>query len=82
MSITIGIKIAVIAFFAEYIDSSLGMGYGTILTPILLLMNFQPLEVIPAALLSEFITGLVAGFTHHKIGNVNFKPKSTNIIPG
>jgi len=65
---TEGIKIALIAFLAEYVDSSLGMGYGTILTPVLLLMGFKPLEVVPAVLLSEFATGLLAGFTHHKLG--------------
>jgi len=55
------------------------MGYGTILTPLLLIFGFNPLQVVPAILLSELITGLLAGFTHHKAGNVNFKPKSTNI---
>lgn len=80
MSILVGIKIAVIAFFAEYIDSSLGMGYGTILTPVLLLMGFKPLEIVPAVLLSEFLTGLLAGFTHHRMGNVNFRPESTNVV--
>jgi len=77
---TEGIKIALIAFLAEYVDSSLGMGYGTILTPVLLLMGFKPLEVVPAVLLSEFATGLLAGFTHHKLGNVNLKPHSINLL--
>jgi len=76
----IGITIIIAAFFCEYIDSTLGMGYGTILTPLLLIMGFNPLQVVPAILLSELITGLLAGFTHHKAGNVNFKPKSTNIF--
>ena len=79
LALGIGIAIAIIAFFAEYVDSTLGMGYGTMLTPILLLVGFSPLQVVPAVLLSELITGLLAGFTHHKAGNVNFKPKSTNI---
>ena len=79
LALGVGIAIIIVAFFAEYIDSSLGMGYGTMLTPILLLVGFSPLQVIPAVLLSELITGLLAGFTHHKAGNVNFKPKSTNI---
>ena len=74
-----GIAIVIVAFFSEYIDSTLGMGYGTTLTPLLLLFGFNPLQVVPAVLLSELITGLLAGFTHHKAGNVNFKPKSTNI---
>jgi uncharacterized membrane protein YfcA len=78
MPLLTGIQIAIIAFFAEYVDSSLGMGYGTILTPLLLLMGFSPLEVVPAVLLSEFATGILAGFTHHRAGNVNFKPKFLN----
>jgi len=79
LALGVGIAIIIVAFFAEYIDSSLGMGYGTTLTPLLLLFGFNPLQVVPAVLLSELITGLLAGFTHHKAGNVNFKPKSTNI---
>ena len=60
----IGITIVIIAFFAEYIDSTLGMGYGTTLTPLLILFGFEPLQVVPAVLLSELVTGLLAGFTH------------------
>ncbi|MBN1572834.1 MAG: sulfite exporter TauE/SafE family protein [Deltaproteobacteria bacterium] len=67
------------AFLAEYIDSSLGMGYGTTLTPLLLLMGYEPLQIVPSILLSELITGLLAGFTHHAIGNVDFKPKTMNV---
>lgn len=71
-----GFFIVVIAFAAEYMDSTLGMGYGTSLTPILLLLGFSPMEVVPAILLSELVTGLLAGFTHHSLGNVDFKPKT------
>lgn len=80
MSLFTGITIAIIAFFAEYIDSAFGGGYGTLLTPFLLLMGFNPLQVVPAILVSEFVTGVIGGFTHHKAGNVDFRPKSTNII--
>ena len=59
-------------FFAEYIDSSLGMGYGTTLTPILMILGFSPLEVVPAVLFSEFLSGITAGVLHHKANNVNF----------
>lgn len=67
------ILIALIAFSCESIDSSLGMGYGTLLTPILLFMGYQPLEVVPLVLLSEFITGILSAIMHHKKGNVNLK---------
>ena len=68
----------ILAFFCEYADSTLGMGYGTTLTPVLLIMGYEPLQVVPVVLISELITGLLAGVFHHREGNVNFMPKSTN----
>jgi len=72
------VAILIIAFLCEYMDSSLGMGYGTTLTPVLLLFDYNPLQIVPAILVSELITGLLAGFFHHREGNVNFKPETTN----
>lgn len=79
MPLITGLKIIGLAFLCEYVDSTLGMGYGTLLTPFLLLMGFGPLQVVPCVLLSELCTGLLAGFTHHHAGNVNLALKSTNI---
>ena len=67
---------ATIAFLCEYVDSSLGMGYGTTLTPLLLFLDFEPLQIVPAVLLSEFATGIIAGMFHNKLGNCNFKKDS------
>ncbi len=61
-----------VAFVCEYFDSSLGMGYGTILTPVLLLFGYEPLQVVPAVLMSEFVTGITAAFVHHRFQNANF----------
>ena len=63
---------ALFAFICEYVDSSLGMGYGTTLTPLLLLIGFNPLQVVPAILFSEFVTGILAAVFHHKLGNASF----------
>ena len=60
------------ALSCEYIDSTLGMGYGTTLTPLLLLAGFEPMQIVPAVLLSEFVTGLAAGVLHQRDGNVDF----------
>jgi uncharacterized membrane protein YfcA len=59
------------AMMCEYIDSTLGMGYGTTLTPLLLLAGFEPLQIVPAVLMSEFVTGLTAGLLHHRDGNID-----------
>lgn len=68
--------IIIIAFFAEYVDSSLGMGYGTTLTPIMLLLGYEPIQIVPAVLLSELITGLLAGVIHHNLGNAELLPRN------
>ena len=73
------VVIVIGAFVCEYVDSTLGMGYGTTLTPVLLLAGFSPLQIVPAVLLSELISGVLAGIFHHFEGNVDFKPKTTNL---
>jgi uncharacterized membrane protein YfcA len=74
------VAIAAISFLCEYMDSTLGMGYGTTLTPVFLLMGFSPMQIVPAVLLSELISGLLAGLFHHREGNVDLKPKSADIF--
>jgi len=71
--------LVIFAFFCEFIDSSLGMGYGTTLTPVLMIIGFGPLAIVPCVLLSELITGITAGLAHHKVGNVNFKRGSVHL---
>jgi len=66
------IAIFLVALICEYVDSALGMGYGTTLTPLLLLAGFAPLDIVPAILLSEALTGVAAGLLHQRDGNVNF----------
>jgi uncharacterized membrane protein YfcA len=73
LSIQILWPIVLIALCCEYVDSSLGMGYGTTLTPILLLMGYEPAQIVPSVLLSEFMTGILAGILHQEVGNVSFK---------
>lgn len=72
--------IIAVAFFCEYMDSTLGMGYGTTLTPVFLLMGFSPMQIVPAILLSELLSGLLAGFFHHREGNVDLRPRTADIF--
>ncbi|MCK4850541.1 MAG: sulfite exporter TauE/SafE family protein [Phycisphaerae bacterium] len=80
LSLSIIVTIIILAFLCEYMDSTLGMGYGTTLTPVLMLFGFEPMSIIPAVLLSELITGLLAGFFHHREGNVDLKPTTADIF--
>ena len=49
----------------------MGLGYGTVLTPVLLIIGFAPLQVVPAVLLSQFVGGVIGGVAHHRVGNIN-----------
>ena len=76
MSIQILWPLVLLALACEYVDSTLGMGYGTTLTPVMLLLGYEPTQIVPSVLLSEFLTGVLAGIFHHECGNVDLKPGS------
>lgn len=75
------ITVIVAAFILEFFDSSVGMGFGT-LTPVLILMGYPPLQVIPAVLLCSAILSITAGLLHHQMGNVDFRHRQTQKIIG
>ena len=67
--------VIILAFLFETMDSCAGMGFGTGLTPLLFVLGYEPLQVVPILLISEAITGFTSGFFHQEFGNVNFKIK-------
>ena len=78
-------SLVLMALAAEYVDSTLGMGYGTTLTPLLLMLGWQPLQIVPAILFSELLTGLTAALVHHMVGNVDLLPRKPSkgiLAPG
>jgi uncharacterized membrane protein YfcA len=70
------IVVVLMAFVCELGDSSLGMGYGTILTPVLMMFGYEPLQIVHSVLLSELVSGTTAAILHHRLGNVNLHPRS------
>lgn len=70
------IIIIILAVICEMIDSGLGMGYGTILSPLLIALGFEPLIVVPSILISQAIGGLVGAIGHHRSNNANFSLRS------
>eukprot|EP00727_Mastigamoeba_balamuthi_P008280 m51a1_g4074 hypothetical protein (320) ;mRNA; r:764557-765965 len=67
------IVVPVLAFFCELVDSSLGMGYGTTLTPVLLtpVFGFERAVIVQSILVSEAATGLLATIFHGIFHNIN-----------
>ena len=71
-------EIVFLGFLFETMDSSSGMGFGTGLTPLLFLMGYSPLQVVPVLLISETITGLLDAIFDHELHNVQFSFKPLN----
>ncbi len=76
INIILGILIIILAFGLEFIDTSLGGGYGTILTPLFLILGLDLFYIVPSILLSEIFTGLSGAFAHHLFENTSFTKNS------
>ncbi|MEA3486252.1 MAG: sulfite exporter TauE/SafE family protein [Thermodesulfobacteriota bacterium] len=81
MEITVSLFLFIfaLAFICEFVDASMGMGYGTILSPVLIIMGFDPVIAVPAILLSQAFGGFTASFFHHQFNNVSFKRDSNDL---
>ena len=70
----LGLSVLLAGFVLGFFDATLGMGYGTTLTPLLIIFGFEPSQIVPVVLLSQFVMGLTGGIMHHRVGNVDFTP--------
>jgi len=73
--------VVAIAMFFEFMDASAGMGFGTALTPLLLVIGFSPKQIVPVVMIQQGIAGLVGAFLHREFENVEWrlKPMSETI---
>ncbi|MBD3360550.1 TSUP family transporter [Candidatus Peregrinibacteria bacterium] len=78
MSIEFFILIIVLAFILEFLDASVGMGYGN-LTPLLILLGMDPIDSVLAVLFSSVILSTLTGILHHIFKNVDFGIKKKSI---
>ena len=69
--------VIVVAFVLAFMDNTMGMGYGTLLTAILISLGFEPLQAVPAILFSGTINGLFTSSAHHLAGNIDFDWRDT-----
>lgn len=71
-------SVILLAFLFETLDSAAGMGFGTALAPLLFVLGFAPLQVVPALLATEAATGLLSGLLHHEFRNIEFSWRPPN----
>jgi uncharacterized membrane protein YfcA len=66
-------SVVLIAAFFEFMDASAGMGFGTALTPLLLMVGFDPKQIVPVVMIQQGAAGLVGAFLHREFEHVEWK---------
>ncbi len=74
--------LAIVGFFAQLVDGSLGMAYGVTSTTLLLAIGTNPAAASATVHLAEIGTTLASGAAHWKFGNVDWKVVLKIGIPG
>jgi uncharacterized membrane protein YfcA len=74
-------SIVLLALVFEFLDSVAGMGYGTAFTPLLFLLGYEPLQIIPVIMIQQACAGLITAYIHKAYGNIewHFKPMSETV---
>lgn len=77
--------ILLLALACEFMDATIGMGYGTTLVPLLFVLKLPP-AVKEAALLSQLLANISATFFHHQAGNIDLlkdrKARNAGLLMG
>ena len=68
-----------LAFIIELVNASLGMGWGTIFTPVLVLLGFPTIIAVPAVLLSQGLGSIAASIFHSRFENASFERGSIEL---
>lgn len=74
--------LAVVGLVAQLVDGSLGMAYGVTSSTLLLSAGIAPAAASAAVHFSEIGTTLASGFSHHKLGNVDWRTVRIIAVPG
>ena len=81
MDITILLYILV-GFIAQTIDGALGMAYGVSSNTFLLSLGIPPAAASASVHMAEVVTTGISGFSHWRLGNVDWKLVRRLLIPG
>jgi uncharacterized membrane protein YfcA len=76
------IILGVAGLIAQLVDGSLGMGFGVTSSTLLIAAGMAPAMTSASIHFAELGTTLVSGFSHHKMGNVDWRIVGILALPG
>ena len=71
-----------VGFVAQMIDGALGMAYGVSSNSFLLSLGIPPAAASASVHMAEVVTTGISGYSHWKLGNVDWKLVKRLLIPG
>jgi uncharacterized membrane protein YfcA len=71
-----------VGFLAQIIDGAMGMAYGVSSNTFLLSLGIPPAAASASVHMAEVVTTGISGFSHWRLGNVNWKLVRRLLIPG
>lgn len=71
-----------VGFVAQIIDGALGMAYGVSSNTFLLSLGIPPAAASASVHMAEIVTTGISGFSHWRLGNVDWKLVRRLLIPG
>lgn len=74
--------LAVVGFFAQFVDGALGMAYGVTSTTLLLAASINPAQASASVHLAEVGTTLFSAASHWRFGNVDWRTVRWIALPG
>ena len=76
------IVLAIAGLVAQFVDGSLGMGYGLTSSTLLIFAGLSPAAASASVHLAEVGTTALSGVAHHRFGNVDWHAVRRIAIPG
>jgi uncharacterized membrane protein YfcA len=76
------LSLGLLALFLAFLNDAMGGGYGTLSSPLLLVLGYAPKVVVPAILFSEVISEYWSGLWHMRFRNVNYRTFGITTIGG
>ncbi len=76
------VVLGMVGLIAQLIDGSMGMGYGTTSSTMLLAAGFTPTAVAASVHAAEVATSMVSATAHWRLGNVDWRLALLLAVPG
>jgi len=63
--------LAILGFLVSYLANITGAGYGTLLSPLLILLGFDIKAIVPSIVASQLTANILLSILHHQQGNTD-----------